>query len=213
MKGARPFNIQELVLINDYFDNEGKPYSLRDKLIIFMTIYTGRRVSEIVSLRVKDVCNDNGILADIYFQRQNLKGKKEGKICLINDALRKILEAYILEYHSLEWMKVSRDAYLFPNRNNVCIHFTRFGASNIFAKLKKVLNLQGKVSTHSGRKTFADIIYKQNGKDIAALQDALGHKNIASTVSYIKKDEEKTLEIIHNMDFGAHTNQQEKIED
>jgi integrase/recombinase XerD len=206
MKGARPYTKDELKAISDFFDSENKPHSIRDKTIFFMCLYTGRRISEILSLQTKDVLyytsdENKGIKSDIYFRRRNLKGKREGFIALINDSCRAIIQDYIDRYTTFENFKINKNSYFFPNKNNLDLHISRFTAQKMFSRIKANLGLEGSVSTHSCRKTFADLIFRGTGKDLVSLQNALGHKNISSTASYIKSQDKKVLELIRGMNL------------
>ena len=44
--------------------------------------------------------------------------------------------------------------------------------------------LNGKLATHSMRKSFAQRLYEETG-DIFAVQEVLGHKNVATTQAYL----------------------------
>ena len=203
MKGCRPFTNEELEAISDFFDNEGKDNSIRDKTVLFLCVYTGRRISEIISLRCSDVATEKGdIRESIYFKRSNLKGKKEGFISIINEACSKLLTAYINKYDMIQKMSIEKNACLFPNKNNLILHISRFTANNIFKKIRTELELDGKINTHSCRKTFAKVIYDGTGNDLVSLQNALGHRNISSTCSYVKGQDEKVMSIISNLDFS-----------
>jgi excisionase family DNA binding protein len=54
----------------------------------------------------------------------------------------------------------------------------------------ELIELRGKVATHSMRKTFADRVYEALGRDIFRTQKALGHRNINSTVQYLSFKEQ-----------------------
>jgi integrase len=54
----------------------------------------------------------------------------------------------------------------------------------------EALELQGQLGTHCLRKTFANAVYEANHHDLPKTQQALGHRNINSTVAYLSFREE-----------------------
>jgi integrase len=50
--------------------------------------------------------------------------------------------------------------------------------------------LTGTLGTHSMRKSFANRVYQKLNHDLVKTQRALGHRNINSTVSYLRFAEE-----------------------
>lgn len=44
--------------------------------------------------------------------------------------------------------------------------------------------LNGKIATHSLRKSFAQLVYEQSG-DIYLVKELLGHRNVATTQDYL----------------------------
>ena len=72
MKGMRPITDEEIEKIKDNFSGQ---YKARDYALFVLGIKSGFRISEILSLTLKDVF-DNGRIQDrIYVQRKNMKGK------------------------------------------------------------------------------------------------------------------------------------------
>lgn len=215
MKGARAFTQAELLRISEFFDHEGKEGSIRDKTIFFLCVYTGRRISEILTLLVRDVMEERSgtIKADVYFRRKNMKGKKEGFLCLINEPCRELLDNYVKTHNCMENVGINKDAYLFPSKNNLGVHISRYTGAFIFKKIRYELRLDGPISTHSGRKTFADLIFQGTGRDLVSLQQALGHATITSTANYVRSQDKKVIELMRSMNFTSVKKEDEGVKD
>ena len=61
---------------------------------------------------------------------------------------------------------------------------SRRTAHNVFKDAFVSAGLNGHLATHSLRKSFAQRLYDRTG-DIFAVQDMLGHKNVATTQKYL----------------------------
>ena len=84
MNSVEPIREQSAI---DDIAEKLKEYSQRDYVLFYMGIYLGRRISDILSLRVKDVKDKDYI----YFRE--MKTNKESYIA-INSKLKRILKAY-----------------------------------------------------------------------------------------------------------------------
>ena len=61
---------------------------------------------------------------------------------------------------------------------------SRRTAHNVFKDAFVSAGLNGHIATHSLRKSFAQRLYEQTG-DIFAVQEMLGHRNVATTQKYL----------------------------
>ena len=59
--------------------------------------------------------------------------------------------------------------------------------------------LQGKVATHSMRKTFSAKVYKASGNNLLLTQKALNHSNISTTIKYLNVTKDETYAIIREL--------------
>ena len=62
--------------------------------------------------------------------------------------------------------------------------------------------LNGKLATHSLRKSFAQRVYEQSG-DIYLVQELLGHRNVATTQKYIGVNYATAREAVEGMALAA----------
>ena len=72
---------------------------------------------------------------------------------------------------------------LFPSRTGDSA-LTRKGADDAINKAFETAGLNGKLGTHSLRKSFAQRLYSETG-DIFVVKEMLGHKNVDTTQQYI----------------------------
>ena len=91
----------------------------------------------------------------------------------------------IITWHRERYDNTDSDCPLFPSRHNsgsVPLH--RQSAHQMLKKAFIAAGLNGKIATHSLRKSFAQRVYEQSG-DIYLVKELLGHRNVATTQSYL----------------------------
>lgn len=180
MKGCRPLTESEIEKVTNFF-NKGR-YGLRNVALILLGIYTGRRISQLLSVKVEDVYNSktDKINDRIWFARQHVKGKREGEVVVLHPKVKEAIKTWIDSKPDSE--------FLFSSQKGGAI--SRIQAHRIIKEAVEVLNLEGKVATHSMRKTFASKMYKGLDNDIYRLQRAMGHTDIKTTVKYLSFQQE-----------------------
>ena len=143
-----------------------KQKNYRDYLLFVVGINTGFRISDILSLKIKDVKNKRHI---------KVQEKKTGKTkkALINDKLKDDIEEYIFNKNEEE--------YLFKSREKSKI--TRSRAYQIIRNAAEEVGLKN-IGTHSLRKSFGYHHYQIN-KDVALLQNLFNHSSPSVTLDYI----------------------------
>ena len=134
----------------------------------------GLRVSELVNLK----------LSNIYVEEQYLqvigKGDKERWVP-INERALELMLTYIHNVRSHLPVKPGEDKYVFLNRRGH--HLTR---QMVFIMLREAVAAAGikkTVSPHSLRHSFATELV-ENGADLRAVQEMLGHESISTTEIY-----------------------------
>jgi len=171
--------------------------SLRNKALLVVGFNTGFRISEILSLTIKDVFNGKTVRSHVTVSANNMKNKKSRTIRLNSDAV-KILTLWCKE---LIKQGFSSDSPLFISREKsrvsilvngiskiceVAKAITRCQANNILKELAELAGVDTtRVSSHSFRKTFAKGIYLASGRDLTKVQYALGHSSITITIKYL----------------------------
>jgi integrase/recombinase XerC len=143
----------------------------RDKMILDLFYGTGMRRSELNNLKETDIDSYNAQIKVLG------KGNKE-RIIPIQPQLRTALKEYIdLKNQSTAMPSI----YLFVNQEGKILN-----PSNIYQIVKKYLNLIttiDKKSPHVLRHTFATHLMN-NGADINAVKELLGHASLAATQVY-----------------------------
>lgn len=161
-------SIKNIKKLEQYFAQNNP----RDLLLFTFGINSGLRISDIVSLDVRDVRDKN------YIQ---IIEKKTGKIKKfpINSKLKPMIKEFTKDRRPDEALFMS----IFNNRMD------RFGAYYILKTACKAVGIQERVGTHTMRKTFGYHYYKKF-KDIAMLQKIFNHSNQAITLRYIGIDQD-----------------------
>jgi integrase len=80
---------------------------------------------------------------------------------------------------------VTRETFVFQSRKGGNRPIGKIQAWKILNEAATTNELPGRVGTHAMRKTFAKWVYEKLGHDLVKTQQALGHRNINSTVSYL----------------------------
>ncbi|MGM9879532.1 MAG: site-specific tyrosine recombinase XerD [Bacilli bacterium] len=154
-------------------------FDYRNKAMLELLYGCGLRISELISLTLRDVDMENDIIRCIG------KGSKE-RIVPINDYATHYLKLY-LEKRDLFLINGKND-YLFLNNHGKQI--TRQG---FFKNLKKILMEKGidkDVTPHTLRHSFATHMLS-GGADLRSIQMLLGHSDISTTKIYTHISNEK----------------------
>jgi len=194
MKGCRPLNSDEEKSVLSSFEGS---YAPRDKAIFVLGTKSGLRISEILSLRIRDVIQVGSIVDRIYVERKNIKKKLEGRSVILHPDARKSLKQWLVELNQLGYK--SDDAFVFQSRKGGNKPISRIQYYKILRNAFGKAGMAGKLGTHTMRKTFANKVYDNLDHDLVKTARALGHKNINSTVQYLSfRQEEIDEAILHS---------------
>jgi site-specific recombinase XerD len=168
-------------------------FALRDRALFVLGIRTGYRISELLSLMVRDVFQNGNVADYVYVARGKMKNKKEGRKVILHPeakaALRAWLEIFTEAYPD-------PDAFVFRSRQGGNKPMDRRSAWKMLKAAFAACGLTGKLATHSMRKTFVHNIYENTGHDLIATQTAVGHSRSDTTALYLSSDQEKIDEAI-----------------
>ncbi|ACD53542.1 integrase [Clostridium botulinum] len=167
-------DVNAIMDIADFFRTTGK-HAERNYIMFLIGIYTGLRIGDILSLRVRDVKEAK------YIELKAEKTDKKTKI-IINDYLKAELEEYIKDKKEFEYLIKSQ-----KGRNKP------IGKTQAWREMKKAANEFGldNIGCHTLRKTFGYFFYQQYG-DIVTLKNIFGHSDISVTFKYIGLNQDKT---------------------
>jgi integrase/recombinase XerD len=161
--------------------------AVRDRAMLELLYATGLRVSELVSLKVRDVNLDAGYLLTMG------KGEKE-RLVPIGESARRVLQVYV----TIVRPKSEK------NERNECLFLSRLGGGmtrqafwNLIKKRSIAAGIQKNISPHTLRHSFATHLL-ENGADLRSVQIMLGHADLSTTQIYTHVTRER-LRKIHEM--------------
>ncbi|MDN5330958.1 MAG: integrase/recombinase XerD [Tepidanaerobacteraceae bacterium] len=157
---------------------------IRDKAIMELLYATGVRVSELVSIKLKDV-NMGANFIIVYG-----KGSRE-RIVFFGSKAAESLEEYLKKSRPYLVKSLSCE-YLFLNKNGT--RLTDRSVRRIIDKYVKELSLNKNISPHTLRHTFATHMLN-NGADLKTVQELLGHVSLSTTQLYTHVTKERLKEI------------------
>ncbi len=161
------------------------PLGIRDRAILEVLYATGMRVSEIVGLRQANVMADEGLV------RVFGKGSKERIVPIGRSAL-----GWISRYTSRVRPKISAGSaaqdVLFLNARGKPM--SRMAVWNIVKAATSRAGIRKEVHPHTFRHSFATHLL-EGGADLRAVQEMLGHADIATTQIYTHLDREYLKEV------------------
>ncbi|HEX6533834.1 MAG TPA: site-specific tyrosine recombinase XerD [Gemmatimonadaceae bacterium] len=156
-----------------------EPFAFRDRAMLELGYGAGLRVSEWITIGVKDVLLDEALV------RVFGKGSKERLVPIGRRAIAAVA-IYLRELRPRLERGGGRGALLLNARGEP---LTRMGAWKILRKYVERAGLTKHVSPHTLRHTFATHLL-EGGADLRAVQEMLGHADIATTQIYTHVDRE-----------------------
>ena len=181
MKGTRPLDNDEIRRVSACFTGT---YEVRNRGLFMLGVSTGGRISELLSLTIGDVYQNGKPVGDLLYSKNIVKGGEVSRAVPVNqDGMTAI--ATLIAWHREKYLNTKPDRPLFPSRHKSgTVPMHRQTAHQMLKKAFMDAGLNGKIATHSLRKSFAQRIYEQSG-DIYLVKELLGHRNVATTQAYL----------------------------
>jgi integrase/recombinase XerD len=169
------------------------PPALRDRALLELMYACGLRSSEVVGLEVTDIDLQHGVL------RARGKGSKERIVPVGRQAIAAV-SRYLSRGRPV--LVGDRDErHLFVNARGTGL--TRQGLYKIIQRHAASCGLDGKMSPHTLRHTFATHLLA-GGCDLRAVQEMLGHADIATTQIYTHLSAERLKDVYFEAHPRAH---------
>jgi integrase/recombinase XerD len=165
------------------------PAALRDRALLEVMYACGLRASEAIDLQVADIDLHVGVL------RARGKGSKERLVPVGREAVTAV-EAY-LHRGRPKLVGLRDEPHLFVNHRGAGL--TRQGLYKIVQRHAKTAGLEGRMSPHTLRHTFATHLLA-GGCDLRSVQEMLGHADVATTQIYTHVSADKLKDVY----FAAH---------
>ena len=177
MKGTRPLDNDEIRRVSTCFTGI---FATRNSGLFMLGVSTGGRISELLSLRVGDVYQNGSAVSDLLFEKSVVKDGEVSRAVPVNADGRLAIQT-LINWHKAKYRTIAKTRPLFPSRNrNGSVPMNRQTAHEMLKQAFIAAGLNGKLATHSLRKSFAQRVYEQSG-DIYLVQKLLGHRSVSTS--------------------------------
>jgi len=176
------FRLPEVLSVNEIDDivkaiDLSKPEGQRNKAIIEVLYGSGLRVSELIGLQLSKLYIDDGCML------VEGKGSKQRLVPLSPQSIKQI-GLWKTDRNTLT-VKKGQEDFLFLNRRGSKL--TRDMIFKIVKDLALLAGIRKNVSPHTFRHSFATHLL-ENGANLRAIQQLLGHESITTTELYTHMD-------------------------
>ena len=176
--------VDRIIAAVDLSKNEGE----RNRAIIETLYGCGLRVSELIDLKISDLFFKEG------FIKVTGKGDKQ-RFVPISEYTIKFINIYKDQVRSHMDIKTEATDTLFLNRRGNKL--TRAMIFTIARRLTEAAGIRKKVSPHTFRHSFATHLL-ENGADLRAIQQMLGHESITTTEVYVHVDRSHLRQVMES---------------
>ena len=165
-------------------------HNLRDYAFFYFGIYTGRRISDIVRMNVRDVAEIDRKSHFVIRERLEIQEKKTGKFTdiILHPIIRRALSKYLkrrLKKSDSKGALLNEPLYKSQKaRRSGEYRITERQAGRVLNLAAQHCGLNYRIGTHSLRKTFGYCAY-QAGASIERIQKLLNHSSPEITLAYI----------------------------
>lgn len=175
--------LEDLLKIPDQSTKLG----MRDAVILELMYATGVRVSELVSIQIKDI--------QFYERKIKVMGKgSKERYVLYGSLLETLLDQYLSDIRPT-LLKDKTNDFLFLN--HLGNPLTTAGIRTILNKIIQKGALKFHISPHVLRHTFATHMLNE-GADLKSVQELLGHENLSTTQIYTHVSNERLRQVYLN---------------
>jgi integrase len=205
MAGRRPLSPQEERLLL----RTVRKLSPRDRALVTTQWFSGFRVSEILALTIGNVADGDGLdglRTQICLPPRSMKGRRgTTRRVPVGCELTRALSSYLAWLRKRIILDPGLPLFLSSHGGpeNQARALTRQTAQKLVhsAFLKAGITDDGRLGTHSLRKTFARRVYTRSGNDLMVLKAALNHQDVVVTQRYLEPDAERVWAAMEGVDF------------
>lgn len=177
--------LPETLSVQEMFDliaapDESKTLGLRDRAMLETLYACGLRVSELINLKMNDLLLEEGLVRVLG------KGDKERITPIGSSAMQWLAEYFSRSRPLLAKLKTSEN-YVFLNVRGK--RLSRMGVWKIINGYALQAGIKQHIHPHLFRHSFATHLI-EGGADLRAVQEMLGHADIATTQIYTHLDRE-----------------------
>ena len=163
--------------------------NIKHKLIVLLMLDCGLRVSETVSLQLKNFNFKERLLTIRSLKK---RAKKDNRTIPMSDRLYQTIGEYLNKYK----LSLKPTTFLFPSYGSSG-HIRRESVWKIIKRISQNINLES-VHPHALRHSFATH-HLASGTSLEEIKDMLGHSSYDTTLIYTKIPTEKLKERIHQV--------------
>ena len=194
MKGTRPLDNNEICRVSVYLTGT---FEAHNRGLFMLGVSTGGRISELLSLTIRDVYQNGKPVTDLLFDKSIVKGGKSQEPCGEFRRSTHHNKSHRLACRAIRKHRAHRP--LFPSRNGQgAKRMSRRTTHDVLKEAFQTAGLNGHFATHSLRKSFAQRLYDRTG-DIFAVQEMLGHKAVSTTQKYLGVNYANIKEAVEQM--------------
>lgn len=183
-KGMRPLSDEEITLILQAMG--GGKNAVRNQALLQLGIFTGYRISELLSIKVGDVWDGYQVRDRVTVSKGFMKGKREGRTMPINPTAANGIRRWL---QCTNWDNLCfLDWPLFAGQGRRKA-ISRQLATRVLVEATERAGIDSyRIAGHSLRKTFATKAWNSSyvAGDMAKMAKLLGHSNWSNTLRYIE---------------------------
>ncbi len=184
----KPFTPEQVRLIKDLLKTEK---SGRDLALFSVAIDTLLRASDLVKLKVDDVCDSQRGVKEEFQVRQ--KKTDKGLTVTLNKETRAAVQAWVIEAGKMPWdhLFTGLPKSKMPNKAISTTQFWR-----LLKKWAIMIRLNPTAyACHSTRRTKAALAWQVTGGNVEIVRRMLGQKDVTSTSHYLGVTDQEALDV------------------
>lgn len=195
--------IRDMDKINEIIEYLKENEGPRNYLLFTLGVNSALRISDLLSLQVNDVVNEDWTIKENIYIREG-KTNKEKKYSLSNGA-KKAVQYYIDNIYSKKFhghSNLRQDDYLFASQRGPHDPMNRTWAWSLIQRWTEEVDLSGNYGAHSLRKSWGYHALRSFDAPIEMIQAKLNHSSPAVTRRYIGIQAEEISDLEKKVSFG-----------